>query len=475
MAMKYAFLLIFGLPAFAGAQTGVDCANAIPLTLDGVCRNYPTSSSTGTSVVCTSYTGSSPVTYFSFTTNSSAEKVLIDITAPTSEPCEVLLYSSGCGSMYSSGGMCFDDGKGLWSFADNFTIQPNSTYKLRIKTTTAGNITVCAKYYTPPNNNCAGATSIGETPISDNNACHGPGSEISAVALTCGLGFTLENTAFYNFYVANDGFCVVNVGSIQCDNGNGNNSNGFQTLFFKGDCGSLELLGCQSNSNAGSNSLLQFTTPSLTAGTKVTVAIDGLQGSNCSYNISGINIMNVLSADLESFSGWEKGNSNVLKWTILQETEGNNYFIERSQNGKDFHPIGKLKSQPGKSKTSYSFEDQQPPKISYYRIKQQSLSGKVSLSSVITLKRKDGLAFEISMVNPVFNNSLELNIRSSQNGRFNYAISSVWGQVLLAGTLNSVDGSIQLRRDISGLANGKYFVSLFNDQLRETRSFVKLN
>src|SRR6266542_5305402 len=123
MAMKYANILLpfFLLPAFVWAQTGADCDNAIPLTLDGVCRNYQTSSSTGTSLVCTNYTGSSPVTFFSFTTNNNADKVLIDITAPTSEPCEVLLYSSGCGAMYSSNGMCFDDGKGLWSF-DNFTI-----------------------------------------------------------------------------------------------------------------------------------------------------------------------------------------------------------------------------------------------------------------------------------------------------------------------------------------------------------------
>lgn len=472
--MKYAYLFIFALPVFAGAQTGVDCANAIPLTLDGVCRTYPTSSSVGTSVVCTSYTGSSPVTYFSFTTNSTPDKVLIDITAPTGEPCEVLLYSSSCGSMYSSSGMCFDDGKGLWSFADNFTIQANHTYKLRVKTTTTGDITICAKYYTPPNNDCAGATSIGTTEISDNNACNGPGTEISAVALTCGLGFTLENTAFYKFYVASDGFCVVNVSNIQCDNGDGNNSNGFQTLFFKGDCGSLELLGCQSNSNSASSSFLQFTTPSLTAGTKVTVAIDGLQGSNCSYNISGINILNVLSADLESFNGWEKESSNILKWTILHETEGNNYLIERSENGKEFYSIGKLKS-TGTFKASYSFEDQQPLRISYYRIRQQSPSGKVSLSSTIVLKRKNFSGLEINVINPVFDNNLNITIQSSQKGQFNYTISSILGQIFFVGTINCINGPVHLKKDISGLAKGKYFLTLLNSQLRETRSFVKLD
>ena len=473
MAMKFAILFIFTLPVFGSAQTGDDCANAIPLTLDGVCRTYSTSASVGTSVVCTSYTGSSPVTYFSFTTNSTADKVLIDITAPTSEPCEVLLYSSGCGSMYSSNGMCFDDGKGLWSFAYNFSISPNATYKLRVKTATAGNITICAKNYSPPNNSCAGAMSIGATPVSDNNACHSQGSEISSAASSC--GFTLENTAFYKFYVASDGVCVVNISGINCDNGNGNTSNGFQTLFFQGDCSSLQPLGCESNSNSGSSSFLQFTTPSLTAGTKVTVAIDGLQGSNCSYNISGINILNVLSADLESFNGWENGSSNILKWTILHETTDNNYVIERSENGKDFHPIGKLKSETGKSRTNYSFEDRQPLRISYYRIRQQSASGKVSLSSTIVLKRKNVSALEINLINPVFDNTLDMTIQSPENGQFRYVISSVLGQVLSTGIVNCMGGSAHFTKDVSRLAKGKYFVSLFNDQVRETRSFVKLD
>ena len=153
--------VLFNLFLSLNAQTGTDCGNAISLTMDGVFRNYATSSASGTSVICTGYTGSSPVTYFSFTTNSAADKVLIDITAPTAQPCEVLLYTNSCGTVYSSGSMCFDDGKGLWSFGHAFAIQASTTYKLRIKTTTAGNIAISAKYYNPPNNTCLGLGRVG--------------------------------------------------------------------------------------------------------------------------------------------------------------------------------------------------------------------------------------------------------------------------------------------------------------------------
>lgn len=473
--MKYAKILVPAyllLPLFLWSQTGADCADAIPLTLDGVCRTYSTSSSTGTSVICTDYTGSSPVTYFSFTTNSLPDKVLIDVTSPTSEPCEVALYTSGCGTMYSTGGMCFDDGKGLWSFGYNFSIQPNTTYKLRIKTTKPGNITLCAKNYTPPNNDCNGAFSIGATEISDNNACHTPASGIAA-SLLCAS--TLENTAFYQFYVASDGYCVVNISSINCDNGNSNNSNGFQVGFFKGNCSSLEHLGCDSNSNVGSNSFLQFTTPVLTAGTKVVVAIDGIQGSNCSYKINGVNIMGVLAADLESFTGWKTTHSNVLKWTILNETEGH-YIIERSENGRSFHSIGNVAGkQSGSRKTDYSFEDNQPLKRLFYRIKQIGTSNKISVSRVVQIDRTDLPEITVNVVNPVVGNNLDITILSDHNLQLIYTITSVSGQTFVKGAINCSSGTTRFRKGISSLPSGKYVIDLVNKEKQLSRSFIKIN
>ena len=474
MAMKCAkiVLLVQLLPFFVWSQTGADCANAIPLTLDGVCRTYPTSSSTGPSVICTSYAGDSPITFFTFTTNSTPDKVLIDVTAPTAEPCEVALYTSGCGTMYTSGGMCFDDGKGLWSFAYNFTIQPNTTYKLRIKTTTTGNITLCAKNYTPTNNTCAGATSIGTTPLTDNNACNTPGA-ISPASLLCAA--TLENTAFYQFYVASDGYCVVNIGSINCDNGNGNNSNGFQVGFFTGSCSSLSHLGCDSNSNVGSNSFLQFTTPSLTAGTKVIVAIDGIQGSNCSYTISGINILSVLSTELEDFSGWKDLRSNILKWTILNEIAGQ-YIVERSENGKDFYAIGKLDSKPnGKPKTSYTFEDDKPLKQLFYRIKQVRAEGRIAASKIIQINRNDIPELNVLLVNPVVGNNLDMTILSENKLQLSYVITTFAGQYFSKGIINCNAGTTRLNRDLSTLSSGKYFITLSNKDKQLTRSFIKMN
>jgi hypothetical protein len=457
------------LPIFFWAQTGADCANTIPLTMDGICRSYSTSSTIDTAVFCGS--GSSPVTYFSFTTNSTPDKVLIDITAPTAEPCEVMLYPSGCGFKYTSGGMCFNDGKGLWSFKYNFAIQPNTTYVLRVKTTSAGNITMCAKYNTPPNDDCAGALSIGTTPISDNNACETPGPGVTASQLCAA---TLENTAWYQFYVASNGNCVINIGSINCDNGVSNNSNGFQVGFFEGSCSSLSSIGCDSNSNIASNSFLQFTTPVLTAGTKVFIAIDGNAGSRCSYNISGLNILGVLSASMENFFGWKTDHSNILKWTMLNETDGS-YDIERSRNGKDFVSIGRQNSKrSGNVKTDYSFEDHAPFAKSFYRIRQTDISGKGSVSNIIQLNRNDIVKLQLMLNNPV-RDLLVINVDTKTSGKFNYNIINALGQTVTNGSLFCNQGSNQFLKQISAIPQGQYWFVLSNDDEKISKAFIKMN
>lgn len=171
----------------------------------------------------------------------------------------------------------------------------------------------------------------------DNNSCHLPGPGVTAAQL---CAFSLENTAFYQFYVNTTGTCVINISNITCDNGPTTNNNGFQIGFFSGTCASLNWLSCTS----GSGTFVQATTPSLNAGSKVYVAIDGNGGSNCAYTIGGINILGVLSKSLKNFSGWKMGNSNVLKWTALNETDGY-YDLERSDNSVDFYSIEKNKKQ----------------------------------------------------------------------------------------------------------------------------------
>jgi hypothetical protein len=459
--------VLFDLFPALNAQTGADCGNAIALTMDGISRNYATSSATGPAISCTGYIGDSPLTYFSFTTNSTPDKVLIEITAPTAEPCEVLLYTSSCSTMYGSGSMCFDDGKGLWSFGHLFSIQANTTYKLRIKTTTAGNIAINAKYYTPANNTCIGATGIGATPITDNNACNSPGTGINAGDLCAS---TLENTAFYKYTVETNGISIININNINCDNGSANNNNGFQIGFFTGNCSSLTPISCF----FGSGSFVTASTVPLTAGTEVLVAIDGVSGANCKYEINVFN-GNVLAFSIADFIGIKKGPANLLKWTGLQEKPGNFYEIQRSDNNREFKTIGLINSVKTNSEnTDYEFEDKYPSLISYYRIKHISQGVQSFYSKIVLLRRGTDNGVSVELTNPV-RNSLNMRLTTTSEGNVGISIMNLMGQTVLSDHIKYVKGTNLYTKSLSNLPAGNYYLLLRSDKIQSVTPFIILN
>jgi hypothetical protein len=468
--MKYARIILPAyllLPFFMSAQPGSSCATPIALTLDNVIRNYSASATTGPNVFCND-NGTTPVTWFSFMTNSSIQCVLLSISASDNLDVEIGMYSNCAGTPISSSSMCFNDGSGLWAPAEPSPLLANTMYYLRVKTSTACTISIGGQYYTPPNDNCAGAFSISTVGMSDNNSCHTAGPAVTPAQL-CAL--SLENTAFYQFYVNTTAECVINISNIACDNQANNNNNGFQIGFFSGTCAALSWISCTS----GSGTFVQATTPILTAGTKVYVAIDGNAGSNCAYSIGGINILGVLAKTLKNFSGWKNGSSNVLKWTALNETDGY-YDLERSDNGIDFVSLQKIMSRStSNTETNYSFEDHNPFSKSYYRLKQTDLEGKMSVSQIIQLDRGSVQNLQLSMTNPAYS-FIDANITSAKSATYCYEIINSQGQILSRGTLPCIKGANKFRKEISGLANGQYYFVIEDDgEMPVTQSFIKAN
>lgn len=465
--MKYAKILVPAyllLPLFSWCQTGADCANAIPLTLDGVLKTFSTSSTTGNNVICSGV--NSPITWFSFVTNASAECPLLNITAPSNADCEVALYTT-CNNSgnQSSSGMCFSDGTGLWAPAETYTVAPNTKYYLRVKTATSGNISIAGQYNTPSNNSCTGAYSIGPDARSDNNACHKPPVGVTPQQL-CAL--SLENTAFYQYYVASTGISIININSIICDNIGNANSNGFQVGFFTGDCSSLVPINC----SEVYGSFVQATTRSLSAGTKVTVAIDGVGGSNCQYEITAINAYGVLAQGFKNFSVWEKVSSNVVKWTI-ENKEGAYYEIERSETGQTFSKIGTIHKYLN-TKGEYSFEDFDLAAVTFYRVKQINQNGKILMSEIVKVIRKDLPDFKLNLINPVTTN-LSLRIESAFPQKMLFNISSFTGQIVMQGFLNCSTGTTWFNKELPQLPDGKYLLTIMSNHQSWSKSFIKIH
>ena len=470
--MKPAGFLIFItllLPVLVFSQQGATCANPYVIPIDGVLRTFATSASTGNAVVC-SYSNGTPLTYFSFTTNSSAECVLLDITAPTAQPCEIAMYAGGSctgGNLQSASSMCFDDGQGLWAPAETYTLAANTTYILRIKTTTSGNISIAGQHYTPPNNTCSGATQLSPTAIDDNNACHKPGTGVTPAQL---CAFTLENTAFYKYTVASTGTSTINITNISCDNGNANSSNGFQIGFFTGTCATLIPLSCATGAGATVNA----TTSLLPAGTGVFVAIDGVAGSNCKYSIRATNSV-ALAAYIKYFSAWKAQNSNILKWLTLQEFNNSHFEIERSINGTDFTVIGRVNGEmESYSEKTYQFEDKQPPVKCYYRLKETDIDGNSKYFRTIVVIRTDLPYVHLDMQNPVSTN-LILNLQTNVFADMNMYIVSLNGIMYANEKIRIKKGDNQILKNISSLPPGMYRLVVSNETLKASQNFIKTN
>lgn len=468
--MKYicTLILVYVLfPIYLLSQTGSSCSTPYTLTLDGVQRSYATTSNTGSAVVCT-IAGTSPVTYFTFTTNAMAEMPLLHIIAPGGTDCEIAMYLGNCtnGNLQVPSSMCFWDGQGLWAPAHNYTLLPNTAYNLRIKTATAGNILIAAQSYTPANNTCAGARSIGPTLTNDNNACHRPGTGVTPGQL---CATTLENTAFYTYTVETTGVTAVSIENATCDNGDGTAQVGFQVGFFTGNCSSMFFLQCY----AGFGTNVQANTGILAAGTVIYVAVDGIGGSNCQYSVRAINGVE-LSATLKYFSAWKENGGNMLRWISLREVNNEIFEIQRSTDGSRFTTIGSVRGQVNSStEKRYQFEDVAAPDISYYRLKQISTNGKVTYSNIVKLDRGGLNGYKIKINNPV-SGMMNMTIAASNGGTSEIFLRNINGQVIFRDKINCLKGINTYIKDISHLPKGIYSVTVTGNGLQDTQSLLKM-
>jgi hypothetical protein len=483
--MSKKLLVIFFIGIFYCSVTqaqGTNCSNATTIPLDGTCYTYNTSTNTDNSVHCTGagYGGNGRVTYFRFTTNSTPQCVSLDITASVAGTrVEAVLYS-GCSGTTPTGGnayqsLCMDDGEGIW--ATNLwysNLLPNTTYYLRVRTEQGftGALQICGKHETPTNNTCAGSTQIDNlTTPNQNNACNLGSTEVPPANLCAG---SLENTAWYTFTVLSSGVSSIVISNLNCDNANfaGNSDYGFQIGFFTGNCGSLTPTNCQAENGAAGGTVIASST-SLPAGTVVHVAIDGFGGSNCGYDILAINAT-PLSVKLKYFEGWRGADFNLLTWVSLSETNNQYYEIERSGDGINFLPIGRITGQiRSVDELKYSFKDKNPLQVGYYRLKQVDINGNDSYSRIIRIAREKILSsLNVSFANPV-NDIIKLNIETSVAGSAQIQIVDIAGKTMLLQSANWQKGFNQQQVAVRKLTAGNYYLVITQDGNRKAYPFIK--
>jgi hypothetical protein len=464
-------LLSFILPAYVFSQ-GTTCTNPHVMALNETVNTFSTSNTSGNASHCSdaAFSGTGKLTIFRFTTNASGNCVLVNFSVAPAQAAEISMYTGcsgggSCQGIESSSSICFADGSGFWAPAETFTLSPNTTYYLRVWTAGSGTITMSAKNYSPPNNFCAGSTYIGGEETNDNNACHKGSTEVFPIHL---CAFSLENTAFYSYFIESNGVSSIQLNNINCDNSNLGNSNGFQIGFFTGACGSLTKISC--TTLAGGS--LTAMTGSLSAGTQVWVAIDGVLGSNCSYTLTAFNAM-VLPVRLKYFTAWKRTDANRLTWQTTSEKDFLYFVIEKSLDGANFIEIGTRNGKGGpRSVTSYSFDDPDMKSTQYYRLKYVNRNGKPGYSNVIKVNRDDAFNTRVIFSNMV-TSQLSMRVIDLPSDNLYVKIIDNTGREMKSQNVKVNPGENNFTINTSSIPSGFYYMILSGENYRKTFPFVK--
>ncbi len=177
-------------------------------------------------------------------------------------------------------------------------------------------------------------------------------------------------------------------------------------------------------------------------------------------------IEEILPVTLKEFKAYEKQDHVILLWSTLSEVNNQKFVIEKSFNGISWTDIGSIKGNgSSNSRIDYSFIDEDPSNINYYRLRQIDFNGSFDYSSIIKLRLE---------------NKYEFNIYPNPSRQY-FNISSN-SKKLSAVEIISLNGKIMERSenrsqiDVSDLENGVYYLRLLdeNNQLLTLEKMIKI-
>ena len=94
----------------------------------------------------------------------------------------------------------------------------------------------------------------------------------------------------------------------------------------------------------------------------------------------------ILPVEILNLKAQNQGKTNLLTWQTTSEKENEGFDIEKSADGKIFEKIGFVKGNGTTTqKQTYSFTDNNPLSISYYRLHQMDFGGKETYSNIVSV------------------------------------------------------------------------------------------
>ena len=173
-----------------------------------------------------------------------------------------------------------------------------------------------------------------------------------------------------------------------------------------------------------------------------------------------------LPVQLVSFAGMALENSNMIKWQTAIEENTKAFVLERSATGReDFAEITTIDANGfSESLQTYSYEDERPLSMSYYRLKMVDFDGSFSYSDIIVVEKLPitVTAFEIFPV-PI-QNAVTVRVSSEKNCDATLTLNNYLGQVILVEHLKLNAGVNEFKYNWDNLNSSMHFVTIENAQ-----------
>jgi hypothetical protein len=168
---------------------------------------------------------------------------------------------------------------------------------------------------------------------------------------------------------------------------------------------------------------------------------------------------------LVHFKGSKQGNFHRLEWVTVNEVNSKGFHVQRSSNGVNFSSIGFVASQQGGnsiSQQSYQFIDEQPLRgNNYYRLQQVDRDGSISVSNVVLLRSEEVREIQLVGVYPnPTKGEVTVQIQSPRAEMVSVVLMDISGKRVVQQNHMLVQGSNQLRLDMSRVAQGSYLVKV---------------
>jgi PQQ-dependent dehydrogenase (s-GDH family) len=185
-----------------------------------------------------------------------------------------------------------------------------------------------------------------------------------------------------------------------------------------------------------------------------------------------------LPLTLLSLSGKYSNQTVYLQWKTESESNTSHFIIERSANGQNFLPVGKVNAMGNTTKiTYYSFNDDNLSvdlfPNAYYRLKMVDVNGEFKYSGTINIGLPDLMETITISPNPVVN-GLNAAVNSNHAGRGVWKIIDNAGRVIMSGNATLKKGTNNILIDINQLSAGAYYLHISGSRLDKYTRFQKL-